>query len=403
MTNWGGNAVVYGVLAATYSFFQLFGAPLLGRMSDRVGRRKILLLSQFGTLLSWGVFLLAFALPMTALATISNPYFGDFVLTLPLLVLFLARAADGLTGGNVSVSNAYLADITSEQDRSKNYGRMAVSSNLGYIVGPAMAGLLGATLLGEVLPVLAAFAISAVALLLIQFGLREVAPAPIAANLEDPNACTVFGQEHKPGYRLDCEQPDGLAAMVSLPNMPALFGVNFLVMLGFSVFYAAFPIHAVQGLEWSVVDIGIYFAVLSLFMVIVQGPVLAWLSARISDRILMSFGGVVLSLGFAALLSSQMPVIYLGAGLIALGNGLMWPTFMAALSKSAGQRLQGAVQGFASSVGAIASILGLVGGGLAYVRFGASVFVVAAVVILLSAAVAAFYATPGPASSKDLP
>ena len=189
VTKWGGNAVVYGILAATYSFFQLFGAPILGRMSDRIGRRRVLLLSQLGTLLSWGVFLLAFALPDAPLLRVESRWIGDFILTMPLLVLFLSRAADGLTGGNVSVSNAYLADITTEADRSKNFGKMAVSSNLGFVLGPALAGLLGATLLGDILPVLAAFGISAVALALIRFGLVEINPTTITETLEQPTAC----------------------------------------------------------------------------------------------------------------------------------------------------------------------------------------------------------------------
>ena len=234
VTNWGGNAVIYGVLAATYSFFQLFGAPILGQLSDRVGRRRVLLLSQFGTLLSWGVFLIAFALPANTLLNVSNRWLGDFVITLPLLVLFVARAADGLTGGNVSVSNAYLADITTEDQRSRNFGRMAVSSNLGYIVGPALAGLLGATLLGELLPVMAAFVISAAALALIQFSLAEVAPAPITGKLEEHSACNLYGHEHKPGYKVSCAKHDGIAAILAMPKMAALMAINFLVMLGFS-------------------------------------------------------------------------------------------------------------------------------------------------------------------------
>jgi MFS family permease len=391
VTKWGGNAVVYGVLAATYSFFQLFGAPFLGRLSDRIGRHKVLLFSQLGTLLSWGIFLLAFVLPTNVLATVSGSFFGDFAITLPLLVLFLARAADGLTGGNVSVSNAYLADVTSEEDRSRNFGRMAISGNLGFIIGPALAGLLGATLLGEVLPVLAAFGISAAALLLIQFGLKDVEPVAIPANLEDPNACALFGQEQKPGYRLECEQPDGLGAMLALPNMPRLLMINFLVMLGFSFFYAAFPIYAVQTLAWKIIDIGGYFAVLSLFMVVVQGPLLAWASSWLPDRALIAGGSVVLCLGFVTLFSANTALIYAGALLIATGNGLMWPTFLSALSKSAGKRLQGAVQGFASSTGAVASILGLIVGGVAYVRFGASIFLIAAAVILLVTVMAAKY------------
>ena len=391
VTKWGGNAVVYGILAATYSFFQLFGAPILGRLSDRIGRRKVLLFSQLGTLLSWGIFLIAFALPVDTIVAVSNRLLGDFAITLPLLVLFVARAADGLTGGNVSVSNAYLADITSEENRSKNFGRMAISTNLGFIVGPALAGLLGATLLGEVIPVAAAFVISAAALALIQFGLKEVAPAPIAAHLEDPNACAVFGQENKRGYQLACEPVDGIRAMLALPNMPGLLAVNFLVMLGFSFFYVAFPVHAVQGLGWEVIDIGVYFAVLSFFMVVVQGPILAWVASRASERVLMTGGSVALGLGFLTLVSADVALIYLGAALIALGNGLMWPTFMSALSKSAGTRLQGAVQGFAASAGAVASIVGLVAGGIAYVRLEASIFLIAAAIILLVAVISAVY------------
>lgn len=397
VTLWGGNAVVYGVLAATYSLFQLFGAPILGRLSDRIGRRKVLLLSQAGTLASWAMFLAAFALPTDTLAEISNRYLGDFVITLPLLVLFLARAADGLTGGNVSVANAYLADITREQDRSRNYGRMAVSTNLGFVIGPALAGLLGATIFGEVLPVIAAFLISVLALGLIQFRLHDVNPTSIPAQLEDPNACEVFGQERKRGYRLDSARPGGARAILDLPNMRGLMAVNFLVLLGFSFFYVAFPVHAAQALHWEVFEIGSFFAVLSLFMVVVQGPVLSRASDMFSDRALMSAGGLILTLGFWALARPESWALYGAAALIALGNGLMWPTFMSALSKSAGNQMQGAVQGIAGSAGAVASILGLVGGGLAYVQLGAWIFVIAAAIIALAAAVSLLYRAPSAA------
>lgn len=146
VTQWGGNALVYGLIGATYSAFQLIGAPILGRWSDRYGRRKILLLSQLGTLVSWIIFLIAFFVPVRILGDIDSTTLGQFTLTLPLVLLFLARAADGITGGNISVANAYLADITDEEDRSRNFGRMALSGNLGFVLGPALAGLLGATI-----------------------------------------------------------------------------------------------------------------------------------------------------------------------------------------------------------------------------------------------------------------
>jgi MFS family permease len=108
--DFGGNAIVFGILSATYPTFQLIGAPILGRWSNIYGRKKILLLSNAGTLVGWIFFLVALFLPKENILSI-NSLLGTFVITLPLLVLFLARFIDGLTGGNISVANAYLADI----------------------------------------------------------------------------------------------------------------------------------------------------------------------------------------------------------------------------------------------------------------------------------------------------
>ncbi|MEM9107883.1 MAG: MFS transporter, partial [Pseudomonadota bacterium] len=385
VADWGGNALVYGALASTYSAFQLIGAPILGRWSDSIGRRKVLLLSQFGTTVSWIVFLIAFLLPADPVFSVDNVLLGQFSLTLPLIVLFFARAADGLTGGNVSVANAYLADISDDQHRTENFGRMAMSTNAGFILGPALAGLLGATMFGEVLPVMAALVISIVASLLILFGLRESRTTLIETKPGLKNACKVFGQETKESYRLEGCDVTPTQQILRLPRMPALLTVNFLVMLGFSFFYIAFPTHAALGLDWTVTDTGVYFAVLSLFMVAVQGPLLAWLSRRLSETVLVSGGGLILAAGFVLLLWPAKPVLYCAAALIALGNGLMWPTFTAVLSKQAGETFQGAVQGFASSIGAAASIVGLIGGGLLYTWIGSWVFVLSAAIIGVAA------------------
>ena len=150
----GGNAIVYGLLATTYPAFQLIGAPLLGRWSDIYGRKKVLLLSNAGTAVGWILFLFALFLPSEK-SSIDLAFLGTFVIVLPLLVLFVARAIDGITGGNISIANAYLADLSSDSTRSKNFGKMAISSNLGFILGPALAGILGGTIYGAILPVLA--------------------------------------------------------------------------------------------------------------------------------------------------------------------------------------------------------------------------------------------------------
>ncbi|MEE9596837.1 MAG: MFS transporter [Acidiferrobacterales bacterium] len=389
VTKWGGNALIYGLLGATYSVFQLIGAPILGRWSDRYGRRKILLLSQLGTLASWAIFLVAFLLPTHALIELDSPTLGQFALTLPLIVLFVARAADGLTGGNVSVANAYLADITEEDQRSENFGKMAISGNLGFILGPAVAGLLGATIWGEVLPVVTALVVSLIASLVIAFGLKESNPCVL---LHDPEPATVrkiFGQETKECFRIEGANKASARELLKIRCLPVLLAIYFLVMAGFSFFYIAFPIHAVKGLAWSVTQTGAFFATLSLLMVVVQGPILARAAKILSDQTLVIWGSLILSLGFVFFVSGETALVYLGAALTALGNGLMWPSVMSRLAERAGQVYQGSVQGFASSVGAVASIVGLVAGGLLYNWLGPWVFSVAAITTLIVFGVAA--------------
>ena len=134
----------------------MIGAPILGRWSDSFGRKKVLLISTAGTLIGWIIFLLALYVPKIDLIDINTAFIGAFTLSLPLVVLFIARAIDGITGGNVSVANAYIADLSDDKTRSKNFGKMAISSNLGFIVGPALAGILGGTIYGNTLPVIVA-------------------------------------------------------------------------------------------------------------------------------------------------------------------------------------------------------------------------------------------------------
>src|SRR4030095_7255924 len=153
VTKFGGNAMVYGIMGSVYPAFQLIGAPILGRWSDIYGRKKILFLSQAGTVAGWAIFLAAFFVPLIIISDVNSAMFGAFSLTVPLLLLFTSRAVDGITGGNISIANAYLADISGEKERNKNFGKMSVSSNLGFVAGPALAGLVGAIGNGEILPV----------------------------------------------------------------------------------------------------------------------------------------------------------------------------------------------------------------------------------------------------------
>lgn len=378
--DFGGNAIAYGILGATYSAFQLIGAPILGKWSDMYGRKKILLLSNAGTFVGWVFFIFALLLPVEKFS-ITNAL-GIFVVSLPLLVLFLARAIDGITGGNISVANAYLADISSDENRSRNFGKMAVSANLGFIVGPALAGILGGTSYGTILPVSAALILSLMTLIVIGFRLKESKPSsPEILVPEEGRISKVFAQECKDCY--DNENPKKLKFrdVFKLKHISFLLALYFLIFLGFNLYYASFPIHAAVGLKWSITELGIFYAVLSGIMVIIQGPVLRKASKKFSDEKLVIIGSIILGTNFILFVSNNAVLIYGAAILFALGNGLMWPSFMSILSKRAGTILQGAVQGVAGSFGSLASIIGLIVGGVLYDLVGSATFLVSAGVI----------------------
>ena len=391
-----GNPLLYGFLAATYPAMQLIGAPILGKWSDVVGRRKVLLLSQAGTLLSWIVFAAALFLPKSVLLES-----GTLVLTLPLVVLFAARALDGITGGNISVANAYLADITEEEQRTRNFGRMAVSSNLGFIAGPMLAGMLGATVYGEVIPVFAAMGISLMATVVIFFWLPESKPCVMKQAVGHSTVRLVLGQELKECYELQEAGPIKLKDALMQKGIPFLLSMYFVIYLGFSIFYTAFPLHASGGLKWTVTDTGGFFAVLSFLMVIVQGPVVSRLSKRCSDAFMIIVGTAILGTSFLLMTFPQKWVVFTAAVPFALGNGLMWTSFLSTLSKAAGERYQGAIQGFGGSVGSAASIIGLIGGGLLYGILGADTFFVSAGIIFLCFLMS--FRLPGLQRRTDLP
>ena len=380
VTRLGGNALIYGLLGATYSVFQLIGAPILGKWSDRYGRRRILLLSQLGTLISWGIFLIALIIPAYPMIEVDSTVLGAFTLTLPLVILFLARAFDGATGGNVSVANAYLADITPDAERGANFGKMAVSSNLGFIAGPALAGILGATVMGETLPVLAAFAISLFATVFIAVRLPESSPCVLATEPETSNLGQVLGPDQRQCYRMVGEHRTSMRDILALPGIRPILIIHFLVFLAFNFFYVAFPVHIANTVGWSLTETGVFFAILSLMMTGVQGPLLSRISGWASDISLILWGSAVLGASFLFFPSINTVPIYMGAALLALGNGLMWPSLLALLSKTAESSVQGAVQGFAGSSSAVASIIGFLLGGVLYGRIGGVVFGIAGVI-----------------------
>ena len=206
----------------------------------------------------------------------------------------------------------------------------------------------------------------------------------------------VLGQEQKPCFRLEGGSELSMTEILALPGVPLLLSLYFLVFLAFNFFYIAFPVHAATRLQWSLTDIGIFFSIMGLMMVVVQGPVLTRVSRIWPERTLVIAGGLVLAVSFLLFTMEGKPPAYAGAALLALGNGVMWPSLMAIISMSTGSEAQGAVQGLASSSGAVASIAGLLVGGLLYGVLGASVFVLAAVITSIAVATSLRITHPAP-------
>jgi MFS family permease len=384
----GGNALVYGLVGATYPVFQFLGAPLMGRWSDRLGRKRVLLLSQAGTFGSWLVFCVALLLPVTELVAVRSPLLGEFTLTLPLLVLFAARALDGLTGGNISVANAYVADISTDAERSRNFGRMGVASNLGLIAGPGLAAALGATAWKEMLPVLAATAISGVALALIAWRLPESRPCGLRSPSHRDRVAGTLGQEPLDCFRAAETAALGMRQALAQPGVMFLLVLNFVILLSFNFFYTAFPAHAATNLRWGVVETSLFFGVLSLLLVIVEGPMLSRLVRRVREPWLVIVGCALLGVNFLLMQSFRVEWVYVAAAFFALGNGIMWPSLVSIVAETGGQRFQGAVQGLAGGAGSLAAIVGLIGGGIAFGLVGAGTFVASAALAFASAGLA---------------
>lgn len=378
----GGNAVVYGLLGATYSFFQLIGAPILGAWSDRYGRRKILLVSEGGTFVAWIIFLVGLIIPNKFF----NIHLGSayhYALSIPLALIFLARAVDGITGGNISVANAYLSDISAKDERKQNFGKMSAASNLGLIFGPLLAGLLGATHWGSILPVIATIFISLLAVVVIYFRLHDVHVKTELKPLEIKPSAKFLSQQCKDCTDLKSVSKHSFFSILKLPHVMLFMALYFLIFLGFNFFYVAFPVYTAGKLHWSVLQLGIFFAVLSGLLVIVQGPLLAFVAKKYSGSVLVIAGGILLAIGFFLFRYNSIPIIYTGIFFFALGNGLMWPSFIGLMSYLGNENTQGAIQGFASSAGSMASIIGLITGALLYHTMQENVFLLASVLLLV--------------------
>lgn len=389
VTDLGGNGFIYGILGAMYPFFQFIGAPILGKLSDRIGRKKVLIISQAGTFIAWLLFLIAFLLPKTTLWSAESELTGMYTMTLPLVFLFVARILDGFTGGNVSVANAYLSDISTDENRDKNFGLIGSSTSLGFVLGPAVAGILASTILEEKLPVILAAMISLLAIFVIIRRLPESNPCVVdTGGLNLKSFRRFFQVEHKNCYtssKVSSEnQPiNSFRSITKQKGVPLLFTIYFLTFLAFSLFYAGLPIYASTVLGWSSIQLGIFLAYSSLIMILVQGPLLSYFSGKVSSIFCIAIGSVFLAISFFLLTYPEVVVLYIGITFLSVGNGLMWPSFLSILSKTGTRQMQGAIQGYGNSMGSFASIFGLILGGLLFESIQMTVFIFGSIIFVL--------------------
>ncbi len=341
----GANGLTFGLLVGIYSLMQLIFNPLLGRWSDRVGRRRVLLLSVGGSIFSHALLGVA-----------------DLASSLPLL--FVARTLDGITGANISTAQAYIADVTTKENRAKGMGMFGAAFGLGFVLGPAIgAGLafIGSLISGPVhgtaWPAFGSTLISAGAFFLIWRYLPE----------SNVKATDRSQQRRIPHLNM-------MAALFRQPRLRELFTLTFSVTFAFVLLEITFVFLCTHRLGVRETGAGLIFAYIGILMVIVQGGLVGRLSKRFGEASVISVAPFITSIGFMVIsfvaevdsLSLAWTALMVGCIPVALGNGLTTPNVSALVSKEAPKDQQGMVLGTNQALGSLARAIGPLFGGAMY-------------------------------------
>lgn len=309
-----------GLLVSVYSAMQLLFSPILGRLSDRFGRRPVLLISILGSLLSQ----IGYSFAHTVEA------------------LLLARAVAGACGANISAAQAYIADVTDDTNRTSAMGLLGAALGLGFVFGPTLGGLLGGR--DPALPFLVAAGLSGINLVWAIVALRE--PRPIG--------------ERRAANRM---RWDVLKKTLAQPELRLLIGLFFLITLGFSAFEVTFAIFLKQRFGYHQREASYAFAFIGVCMVIAQGVLVRRLVPRLGEPRLMMVGTALMASGLAVLSWSRGELeLFTSLAMVAVGMGLQSPSLSSLVSKRAGE-LQGSILGVSQSFGSLARILGPIAGG----------------------------------------
>lgn len=328
---YGASAFQIGLLFASYSLAQLVSSPLWGRLSDRFGRRRILLIAILGACGSYLLFAAAHTLAL----------------------LFIARTAAGAAAANYTIAQAYVADVTAPANRAKAMGWMGAAFGLGFIFGPALGGWLSHW--GAVAVPLGAAALSLINFVFAAAWLPESLP---------------------PDARL---QPSTrpLFALVALPQLRShhqllsLMGLFFLVIFSFAAMESTLALFSEERLGFGVAETSWLFVFIGVVMVVVQGGLVGRLVHRFGERTLIPVGIGIMALGLLLTTAVHSTAwLLMTTALLAIGYGIHNPALMSLTSQRASNDSQGGTLGLTRSFGTLGRVLGPLWGGWSFQHLG---------------------------------
>lgn len=335
---YGATGKTVGIVVGVYSLMQFLFSPMWGRLSDRIGRRPVLLISLAGSVLGYTLF--AFSQSLVA--------------------LFVARMIAGIAAANIGTAQAYIADSTTPENRAKGMGLIGAAFGLGFILGPPVGGVLSHVgtmrhLPGNLLPGLAAAALSLSAFLLALTSLEESRTFVIAIRRRIP-----------PQF-----DPQVWRAIASAPGLRTVFLTFFLIILAFSGMETTVTLYGRDRFNFTARDLGYFFGFMGVIVAAIQGGGIGALSKRFGERRLVLAGAASLALGFALVPAVDNPrLLYFVAIFIALGQGVSYPSLSSLTTRTSSGGDHGSMLGIQASIGSLARIIGPLLAGVVYDTFG---------------------------------
>ena len=319
----GANPTVVGLLVSVYAFCQLIAGPILGRMSDHMGRRPLLLVSQIGTLI--GFLILAYA----------NA----------LWLVFVSRIIDGLTAGNLSLAQAYISDVTKPEERAKSFALIGIAFGTGFLVGPGVSGFLSQ--FSYQYPIFLAAALSLTSILCTYFLL--------------PSSKPVHGDQG--AKRFTVLAWGNYVRYFREPALAPLLWQFFAFAFAFSAFMNGFALFAERRFSWNghpfgPKEVGYIYAYVGFLGIILQGGLIGRLVKRIGEAKLARMGFGMASIGLAGLAFTYgLPVLLITSALASIGMGALRPTLTSLITQKTHRSEQGTVLGLTQSLNSLCQIL----------------------------------------------